>query len=115
MGLDHLSVIKWIMNAQDDGEDVRLKLEFATKWFGVRQVVKMTTIGKKFTPSLFVTDRYKEISLAGLPNRRYPCLVSFIGETGNGKSTTINALIKVSSYLRISLISYIESSPAVFG
>jgi len=58
-----------------------------TKWFGV-------TTENEF--SLNTTARFSEIYLSnGIKKDQYPALVSFVGETGAGKSSLITSLLKV--------------------
>jgi ABC-type glutathione transport system ATPase component len=64
-----------------------------SKWFGVRCGLKNDS-----ETSLDSTNRYNEIAI-GFGQGKYPSMVSFVGETGQGKSTLISALLKVSSSL----------------
>ena len=69
-----------------------------SKWFGV-------TIGwqgdgddvdRHQAIHLDTTSRYRELSMDAKPTEhQFPALVSFIGETGSGKSSLVRALVKV--------------------
>ncbi|KAA8902468.1 hypothetical protein FN846DRAFT_955469 [Sphaerosporella brunnea] len=68
-----------------------LQAEFGSKWFGVT-IQK----GQRMQGFLTATNRYRELSMAtGFPGEKYPALVSFVGETGAGKSTLIRALVQL--------------------
>lgn len=61
--------------------------QFNTKWFGVR-------IMSPTNAALETTSRFNDISMSILDNK-FPSLISFVGETGSGKSTLISALLGV--------------------
>lgn len=85
-------IIQWILRPHNDRHaDDRHAMDCYTKWFGV-------TIqpGEEGDVSLQTTPRYRELSVGvGVDNHQYPALISFVGETGAGKSTLISALMKV--------------------
>lgn len=65
--------------------------DYNSKWFGVSSEGEVA--------SLSTTNRYRELTMDAdcEPSfLRYPSLISFIGETGAGKSTLISALVKAS-------------------
>ena len=62
-----------------------------TKWFGV--IEDSTTRGPRFHDSGRFTHLVNGSERH--PSEQYPCLATFVGETGAGKSTLISALIKV--------------------
>lgn len=60
----------------------------SSKWFGV------SCVGE--AASLRVFSRLRDLTIdADFEQNQYPALISFIGETGTGKSTIISALMKV--------------------
>ncbi|KAI5782162.1 acyl transferase/acyl hydrolase/lysophospholipase [Pyronema domesticum] len=87
-------IIQWILRPHNDRHaDDRHAMDCYTKWFGV-------TIqpGEEGDVSLQTTPRYRELSVGvGVDNHQYPALISFVGETGAGKSTLISALMKIGS------------------
>lgn len=67
-----------------------------TKWFGIKYPDNAEDPSSSIT--LFNTRRLQEImDAAEKPNGepQYPSIISFVGETGAGKSTLIKALIEV--------------------
>jgi hypothetical protein len=91
--------IRWLISAETPPEEQRelhVKDIFST-WFGVVQSNFAIT-----KPSLFVWPRLSwiiENQFACLRNeKQYPSLVSFIGDTGGGKSTVIKTLIRNHSF-----------------
>ncbi|KAF8242901.1 hypothetical protein K440DRAFT_563787 [Wilcoxina mikolae CBS 423.85] len=88
MSLDHRNILQWISESRDSSEDGHPHLSgYGSKWFGVT----ITHSGV----SLDTTSRYRELSIdVNSEHEQYPSLISFVGETGAGKSTIINALIK---------------------
>ena len=87
-------IIHWILRPNTGRDtDGRHAMDYMTKWFGV-------TIqpGDDGDVSLQTTPRYRELSVGvGVELNQFPSLISFVGETGAGKSTLISALMKVSS------------------
>lgn len=87
-------IIHWILRPNTERDtDGRHAMDYMTKWFGV-------TIqpGDDGDVSLQTTPRYRELSVGvGVEMNQFPSLISFVGETGAGKSTLISALMKVSS------------------
>jgi hypothetical protein len=66
-----------------------LRAEYSSKWFGVK--IK----NGPHWGILNTTNRYRELTMAtGFQGEQYPALVSFVGETGAGKSSLISALVK---------------------
>ena len=64
-----------------------------TRWFGVQiDENRPTKVSLKSKPFLELASGSERD-----PSSQYPCLVSFVGETGAGKSTLINAMMKVLS------------------
>ena len=69
-----------------------------SKWFGVTvgQQGDGKDMGKHQGANLDITSRYRELSMdAKSTEHQFPALVSFIGETGSGKSSLVRALVKV--------------------
>ena len=68
-----------------------------SKWFGVtlsRQ--EDSDVDEQHGVHLDITSRYRELSMDARPTEhQFPALVSFIGETGSGKSSLVRALVKV--------------------
>jgi ABC-type glutathione transport system ATPase component len=75
----------------DEHED-----NLATKWFGV------SSSNEEFSkPKFYIFERFRSVVLYGDrvdSANQFPSIVSFVGETGAGKSTLINAMIKVNSW-----------------
>jgi hypothetical protein len=72
--------------AAEERDELHRK-NYETKWFGV-------TTGNEFT--LNTTSRFSEICVSnGIGRDQHPALVSFVGETGAGKSSLITSLVKV--------------------
>jgi len=62
-----------------------------TFWFGIQIDEKRSMlVSLKSKPFLELASGSERD-----PSSQYPCLVSFVGETGAGKSTLINAMMKV--------------------
>lgn len=62
-----------------------------TKWFGVKSDPRSNKAQFHDFNRFEKLARGAEID----PEKQFPCLVSFVGETGAGKSTVINGLVKV--------------------
>ncbi|KAF8241567.1 hypothetical protein K440DRAFT_569550 [Wilcoxina mikolae CBS 423.85] len=80
------SILHPVAENEQDGIHWR---DYNSKWFGVSSEGEVA--------SLSTTNRYRELTMDAdceLSFLRYPSLISFIGETGAGKSTLISALIK---------------------
>lgn len=69
----------------------------STKWFGVVEEFEVDSVEPQF--EFHDYSRFKDVSNESKvdPKNQFPALVSFIGQTAAGKSTLINALMKVSS------------------
>ncbi|KAA8903651.1 hypothetical protein FN846DRAFT_779968 [Sphaerosporella brunnea] len=68
--------------------DLQHQANYGSKWFGVSIRDNMV--------SLNTTSRYRELSMdMDMDSEQYPALISFVGITGAGKSTLINALVNV--------------------
>jgi ABC-type multidrug transport system fused ATPase/permease subunit len=91
MSLEYRNILLCILESRNDDSDAdSLHIgDYPSKWFGV-------TIPEEHDekPCLNVTNRLRDLTVH-LNKDQYPSLVSFVGETGQGKSTVINALIKV--------------------
>jgi hypothetical protein len=62
--------------------------DYCSKWFGVNI--------KENESVLNTTTRFQELARAsGSRDEQYPALISFLGDTGAGKSSLITALVKV--------------------
>ncbi|KAF8540174.1 hypothetical protein BDD12DRAFT_980545 [Trichophaea hybrida] len=85
-------IINWILRPNNDKDtDGRHAMDYITKWFGVS-----IQPGDEGDVSLQTTPRYRELSVGGgVTQNQYPALISFVGETGAGKSTLISALMKI--------------------
>jgi ABC-type glutathione transport system ATPase component len=69
--------------------------DYYTKWFGVVRDENgqvMFQNSARFESIMAAADETNEFDL------KYPSLVSFVGQTGAGKSTLIKALVEVSKY-----------------
>jgi len=69
-----------------------------SKWFGVTvsQQGDGDDMEKHQGVHLDITSRYRELSMdSKSTEHQFPALVSFIGETGSGKSSLVRALVKV--------------------
>lgn len=66
---------------------------YDSKWFGVNIDQEKSDI------TLDITTRYRKLAMMNASfgqTSQFPALISFVGETGAGKSSLVNALIKVS-------------------
>jgi hypothetical protein len=82
--------MKWLLDSNFRGvKDLHIK-DLKTTWFGVPQEQAET-----HRPQLYIWNRPSAVVTqdAEAPQRQYPSLVSFVGDTGSGKSTLIRALI----------------------
>jgi len=68
----------------------------STKWFGVTK----DGSGKRMMQDFKRFDDLAFNKESAAP-KQYPCIVTFVGTTGAGKSTLINALMKVRSSLPV--------------
>lgn len=90
-----------IHNLQNYAEGIQAYFhkDEATKWFGL---AIEESAGEKIT-KLVETPRFAELIELSInryttsPKRQYPSLVSFVGETGAGKSTLIRLLIRAAN------------------
>lgn len=67
---------------------------YDSKWFGVNIDQEKNDI------TLDITSRYRKLAMMNTSfgqTSQFPALISFVGETGAGKSSLVNALIKVST------------------
>ncbi|KAK3941958.1 hypothetical protein QBC46DRAFT_352819 [Diplogelasinospora grovesii] len=83
----------WLLDCRfidQDKESLHIDDLWST-WFGVPHDQE----GPK--PQLFIYPRLQRLVAAahGKPVRQYPSLVSFVGDTGSGKSTIIRAIIRM--------------------
>ncbi|KAF8457056.1 hypothetical protein BDZ91DRAFT_509801 [Kalaharituber pfeilii] len=70
------------------------EIALKSKWFGV--TIDSNSSNVKFD----ITGRYLELSMTNTAlnqQKNFPALVSFVGETGAGKSSLINGLVKITS------------------
>ncbi|KAM7186229.1 hypothetical protein V8F33_011927 [Rhypophila sp. PSN 637] len=85
--------LTWLLDSNHlQGQTTSLHLEdLRTTWFGVPHDQRESP------PKLFVWPRLQNL-LANAPDQphyQYPSLVSFVGDTGSGKSTIIKAMIRM--------------------
>ena len=88
--LETLYMLQSLMGKKENDRQEHLQAE-GSRWFG---------INFNGPVALDITERYRKIAMANTDIRHreaYPALVSFVGETGAGKSSLVNALIKVST------------------
>jgi hypothetical protein len=92
LSLDDRDILVWILKSQTEAqnEDNRIANE-SSKWFGAD-----IPNGDNGDTALNITSRFRELSMRENSSDQYPSLISFVGETGAGKSTMVNALIKIS-------------------
>jgi len=109
MSLDHRNILQWILESRDASENGYPHLAgYGSKWFGVTM--------RHSGVSLDTTSRYRELSIdVNADHEQYPSLISFVGETGAGKSTMINALIKVSEFLCFKKLCLYSFADQVLG
>ncbi|KAK1829692.1 hypothetical protein QBC39DRAFT_125502 [Podospora conica] len=87
--------LSWLLDSQyrqEDSDSLHLD-DLRTTWFGVPHDQKASS------PKLFVWPRLQAI-LNNAPDHlqyQFPSLVSFVGDTGSGKSTIIKAMIRMSA------------------
>lgn len=80
-------LMEWLKPMGNSGSGGTFQV--STKWFGVR-IISPTDA------SLETTSRFNDISMSVVDDK-FPSLISFVGETGAGKSTLISALLGVIS------------------
>jgi len=74
---------------------------YDSKWFGVNIDQEKNDI------TLDITTRYRKLAMMNASfgqTSQFPALISFVGETGAGKSSLVNALIKVSGQSEFSCL-----------
>jgi energy-coupling factor transporter ATP-binding protein EcfA2 len=87
--------LSWLLDSQyrqEDSDSLHLD-DLRTKWFGVPHDQKASS------PKLSVWPRLQAIlnNAAYHLQYQFPSLVSFVGDTGSGKSTIIKAMIRMSA------------------
>lgn len=85
--------LTWLLNSQlleENKKSLHLRDLWST-WFGVPHDQVDSP------PKLFIWPRMSDLinSARRTPVRQYPSLVSFVGDTGSGKSTLIRAMIRM--------------------
>ncbi|KAI5805984.1 acyl transferase/acyl hydrolase/lysophospholipase [Geopyxis carbonaria] len=76
------------INQVGSGE-ARHRANYSSKWFGV-------TATDVNSPTLSTSTRFQELIRSTNTNEeQYPALISFLGDTGAGKSSLINIMVKV--------------------
>jgi hypothetical protein len=83
----------WLLDSRhlvDSTNKLHLR-DLQTTWFGVPHDQKDSP------PKLFVWPRVQSLvsQASDQPHDQYPSLVSFVGDTGSGKSTIIKAMIRM--------------------
>jgi hypothetical protein len=87
-GLRELA-LNWSLGKAQSFQAEHFAKDEVTKWFGVM----FETVGEERIAKLVETPRFQELLLASRghsldsPGRQFPSIVSFVGETGSGKST----------------------------
>ncbi|KAF8457059.1 hypothetical protein BDZ91DRAFT_800794 [Kalaharituber pfeilii] len=75
-------------------DSLRHEIALKSKWFGV--TIDSNSSNVKFD----ITGRYLELSMTNTAlnqQKNFPAWISFVGETGTGKSSLINGLVKITS------------------
>jgi len=92
-----LKIADLILSIFSAGRDVEEQLHghennLDTKWFGV-----ISSDDEQLNPQLYNFERFRALIYGSFVDstNQFPSLISFVGDTGAGKSTLINALIKV--------------------
>jgi hypothetical protein len=75
----------------DDNYTLHLR-DMGSTWFGVPREQPCRAL-----PQLYIWRRLAQIveEVDDAPPRQYPSMVSFVGDTGSGKSTLVRALIRL--------------------
>ncbi|KAI5790575.1 hypothetical protein DFH27DRAFT_486168 [Peziza echinospora] len=92
INLETLYMVQSLMGKEKNLPSEHLRAD-RSRWFGI------SFNDQEDAPVLDITDRYRKVALANTDFRHreaYPALVSFVGETGAGKSSLVAALVKVS-------------------